>query len=468
MNNTLKIAFRNLSRQKKRVFLLGGAITFGIMIITLLNGFTGGITENVKENFSSIFGGHIFISGSEVTESGRVITVIRDESVIKKAIEPVSGYIRSVHKRSKVMAELIFGSKSCIQRIDGLDWGEEGFLESLPIVEGSVTSLSSSSGSSGVKGDEGLNIKKQAIILPVSTAKRLGIEVGESLIARLSTVTGQKNVGDFVLVATVKDQETFGISNAYAHIDYLNELLGLSDNEFQTLNIYLKNMDDIDWVANEIYERIKSLALVDSRLDGGSPMTSKEGEPSGSKRKAMASLIGGSMLSTSVTELWKGTKYSVITLNDMLSSVKDMVRVLNTVGFGIFIILLVITMVGITNSFRMTVRERTREIGTMRAIGMQRTGVRNILLTEAFFIALLGAIVGILLAFVAMLILGRIPIGSSFMWIFLHNGKVTFNVIFRDIVINLVVLIILSMVAAWGPAKRASKLTPAEALRTEF
>ena len=53
---SILIAFRNLNRQKKRSFLLGGAIAFGILIITLINGFTGSFVKNVGENFSHLLG----------------------------------------------------------------------------------------------------------------------------------------------------------------------------------------------------------------------------------------------------------------------------------------------------------------------------------------------------------------------------------------------------------------------------
>ena len=54
MNHSVRIAFRNLNRQKKRSFLLGGAIAFGILIVTLVNMFTGGLMENVQDNFAYI------------------------------------------------------------------------------------------------------------------------------------------------------------------------------------------------------------------------------------------------------------------------------------------------------------------------------------------------------------------------------------------------------------------------------
>ncbi len=53
MNTVLpRIAARNLLRQKKRTILLAGAIAFGIMIVTLINGFAGSFIQNVSENFA--------------------------------------------------------------------------------------------------------------------------------------------------------------------------------------------------------------------------------------------------------------------------------------------------------------------------------------------------------------------------------------------------------------------------------
>jgi len=51
---------------------------------------------------------------------------------------------------------------------------------------------------------------------------------------------------------------------------------------------------------------------------------------------------------------------------------------------------------------RMTIRERTREIGTIRAIGMQRKDVRNSFLYETGFLALFASLAGVAAAFIAM------------------------------------------------------------------
>ncbi|MCD6122706.1 MAG: FtsX-like permease family protein [Spirochaetales bacterium] len=458
MKNIVKIAFRNINRQKKRTFLLGGAIAFGILIITVLNGFTGGLADNIKENFSAIFGGQIFITGSEITDSGRIVSVIRNDKIIDEAVKPVKDEIKSAHKHSRALAEVIFGSKTDRQRIDGIDWNvEKDFASSLPIVEGSVKDLSN----------------PKVIILPVSTAKRLGVEIGESILVRLSTITGQQNVGDFILAATVRDQESMGISTGYANIDYLNSLLGMTPGEFQVYNIYLKSMENMDSVGDAIYAGLKKRAATEERLVT-TPTANDNSDAADSARqknmrRSFASLMGSSFFNAKNIEPWEGTKYSLITLNDMMGEVTAMVQVINTIGLGIFVLLLIITMVGVTNSFRMTILERVREIGTMRAIGMQRNSVRNIFLLEAFFTALAGAIAGLIAAGVVMFIVSRVTFSSSsFMWFFLRNGRMTFTVLPVNVLVNLVILSLLSLLAAWNPAKKASKMEAAQALRTEY
>ena len=450
MKNLIKIALRNTTRQKKRTALLGGAIAFGILIITLLNGFTAGLADNVRDNFSRIFGGQIFISGTILTKSGKPVNVIRDDTRLLGIVNNFEDRIKRYTRRSRTMGEVIFNSRSVIQRIDGVDWEDDkNFAASLPIVEGSVTHLN-----------------RQDLVLPVSTAKKLGVEIGESVLVRLSTVTGQKNVGDFVVVATVKDQEGFGISTAYASLDYLNELLKLKPGEYQILSIYVKDINEMDRIADGIYIKLKKIGPVETResAEVGSPEAMRK-----KTRKSFAMLMGGGPFFTVPKEKWIGTKFSVITLNDMMSQVVTMVNVLNTIGLVIFIILLIITMVGITNSYRMTMLERTREIGTMRAIGVQKHGIRDIFLLEALFVSIAGALVGIVLAFIAMFVVSQIPFGTgSMMWIFMKGGRVSFKVIPGQIAVNFLILILLSIVSALGPARKAAKLEPAVALRTEF
>lgn len=455
MKTTLRIAYRNTRRQKKRSFLLGGAIAFGVLVITLVNAFTYGMVGNIKNNFSYIFGGHIYIAGSELTSSGRVVNTISNNAPVEAALAEVKQYIKHVNRRSEAFAELIFGSKTTMQIIDGVDWTAESNLAGkLAVVQGSLDDLSD----------------PHALVLPKPVADKLGVAVGETVLARLSTATGQQNVGEFRLIAIIQDQTNFGFSAGYAHLAYVNELLSLKGDAYQSLNITLNDMKDMNQVSDTIYRILGEKAVVKPRVKFNMNMADDEdgnSEHADQEREAFARMFGGSVKNQD--KPWKGTKFAVTTLNDIMEPVMSMVGVLNTVSLVVFLILLVITMVGIMNTFRMIMIERTQEIGTMRAFGMQRKMVRNIFLAEALFIGLGGALAGLLVAGIVMLVFSFITFnGSPVLQFFMDNGRLTFRLIPAQVLGNLVLLMLLTLIAAYMPARAAAKLHPADALRAQY
>ena len=111
--------------------------------------------------------------------------------------------------------------------------------------------------------------------------------------------------------------------------------------------------------------------------------------------------------------------------------------------------------------------ERIKEIGTMRALGMQRKEVRRLFLLEAFFLSLGGALAGLIAAGLVMFILSRFFWGvDSPIFILLKNGYMTFRLSFLQVLLNIAVVLFMTLLAAFFPAKKAAKLEPAAALRT--
>ena len=123
-------------------------------------------------------------------------------------------------------------------------------------------------------------------------------------------------------------------------------------------------------------------------------------------------------------------------------------------------------MVGITNTFRMIMIERIKEIGTMRALGMQRGGIRGLFLMEAVILALAGAIFGLILAGIAMLILSKIFWGlDSPIFILLKNGYMTFRLMPVQVLQHFAIVAGLTALAAFFPARKAAKQPVVVALR---
>ena len=404
MRSLLRIAFRNTGRQKKRTLLLAGAIAFGVVVVTLLNGFTGGASRNIERLLTDLIGGHVYVSGTELTESRLIINVIRDweegaDSSLADAVTEVSGQIADLNRRSRTLGTLIFGSKQANHFIDGVDWhSEASFFPSLSLTAGSLP------------GPDDRN----ALILPESAAERLRVEVGDQVLVRVATVTGQQNVGELVLAATIEESGITAFSSAFVRLDYMGELIGAGADEFQVLNLYLRDPRQSNRVAEVLRARLPTAPQEDEEEASGQP----PGTP--------GALGAGVTRLADDEEPWEGTRYQITTLDDILAQVSDLFGVLDIVSLVVFLILLTITMVGVVNTFRMVLMERIREIGTMRAVGMQGGSVRGIFLMEAGFIGLIGALIGLLLAGIAMLVLGQLTLDTdSPLQFFLNDGRIT-------------------------------------------
>lgn len=134
------------------------------------------------------------------------------------------------------------------------------------------------------------------------------------------------------------------------------------------------------------------------------------------------------------------------------------------VMFGfLFVIVLVIVVLSVVNTIGMSVIERTREIGTLRALGLKRRGVLVMFATESALLGLAGSLAGILLTLtvVALLRLTGLtwipPVVTRRVPLEIHLGP-------TYMVVSLVALVLLSVLAAILPARRASRKGIIEAL----
>ena len=434
--NSLRIAFRNLSRQKKRSFLLGGAIAFGILIITLVNSFTAGFVENVQENFSHFFAGHVFLTGYEKSPSGRLITVIRDDEVLIETIELLENLpIQYLSRRSSLDGTLIFEGESIRQEVVGVNWRDERFLaDRLILTEGSM---------------ERVLADPRALILNEKMAERLNVEIGDTLLVQLQTVTGQQNVGELILAATSKDTGFFSAVSAYAHRSHVNRLLNIAEEEYISLGIFLEDMLLMERAAQALTDALEEKISLVPRFSG----------PQGFQEQRNQLL----------EEQWEGTRFQLFTIGDFLEPLNQVASTLNTVGLVVVLILFVIIMVGVTNTFRMVIHERIREIGTMRSLGLQRGGVRALFLLEALLLSLGGAVVGLVAAFLVALVLSLINFGTdNQFFIILREGHLLFKVMPARIAGNILIVGVLTLLAALIPAGRAARMDPAHALRKTY
>jgi putative ABC transport system permease protein len=130
----------------------------------------------------------------------------------------------------------------------------------------------------------------------------------------------------------------------------------------------------------------------------------------------------------------------------------------HSVAWGTSAIALLIGILGIANTMAMSVFERTREIGILRALGWKGRHVILLILTEATALGFVGGIIGICVGWGALRLLSSLPQTASI---------VSASVAPMHLLESLVIAIASGLLAGAYPAWRGARLSPVEALRYE-
>ena len=136
----------------------------------------------------------------------------------------------------------------------------------------------------------------------------------------------------------------------------------------------------------------------------------------------------------------------------------NQIRLATAMSWATSAIAMVLGSLGVLNTMMMSVFERTKEIGILRALGWRRTRVLNLILGESVMLGLAGAVLGSVLAFLGVKALVQFPMTRSFI-----NPNLPPTVLALGIVLG----VGLSFFGGFYPALRASALDPTEALRHE-
>lgn len=161
-----------------------------------------------------------------------------------------------------------------------------------------------------------------------------------------------------------------------------------------------------------------------------------------------------------------GSYYNVSTFADDKATVQTAINVMSTglAGFGFLTLLAAVF--GIINTQYISVLERTSQIGLMKSLGMRKSDVSKLFRYEAALIGLIGGIIGIIVAY-----------GITFLNPVIKNALKLQNTAGVDTnllqpnwlawVLLVLVLMIISILSGYLPARKAAKMNPIEALRTE-
>jgi putative ABC transport system permease protein len=430
-NMTFKIALRNLIQHRRRSLFLGAALAGVTTLLVLLNGLSEGVRSTMLNTATTLSTGHLNVGGFFKATAGQSAPVVTEYEKVREVVKKALPELRYSVARGRGWAKVISDRGSMQAGINGIDIKNEGgFKEVVQVVSGNLDDLS----------------QPNTILVFQKQLEKLEVKVGDAITISAQTTRGTSNTIDVRVVAIAKDVGMMSMWNVYVPGETLRTLYQLRPDTTGAIHLHLdeSKLGEIGPLAARLR---KSLA------DAGYRMMEPNPQAFWMKFEGVN------------REEWTGQKLDVTSWEDELSFMTWTVQALQGLSTVLLIILIAILVTGIMNTMWIAIRERTREIGTLRAIGMQRGAVARMFLIESLLLGLMGTTVGALIGAAIGLGLNAlhipVPIGVQ---LFLMSDHVFIAVKASILIGAVITLTIISGLAALYPSIRAARLRPIEAM----
>ncbi|MGE5576732.1 MAG: ABC transporter permease [Syntrophothermus sp.] len=414
MGEYVKIAFRNILRHKRRSLFTGLGMLVGAFVLTFGQAYNDGVQHQLFSTMIAADTGHILFTvrketgkGGDFEESMGQVTnwklLIKDPAAIDEVLANQPD-IRQVSGQITINGMISNGSKMFPGLITGIEPGKErDLLERV------------------MPADRGSNLSDDdpyGIYISHTTAARFGVQPGDSLTLVAQTADGGINALDFLVKGIFKKNAPWREYNSFINLSSAQELAMVGDGVTQ-IKVMLRDAG---------LAKTQAAAL----------------------RRVMPEKFN---LEIRDWEEAGGFYAGMILQNRILVAV-------------LYLVLFIVVAASVMNTMLMAVYERTREIGTMRAMGTARRQIVGLFLLEAVLLGLFAAGLGVILAGALSLWLGHVGIpafveamryayGADRAYPYLTGANVLFSYL---------TVVLLAAVASFYPALKASRLKPVEAL----
>jgi ABC-type antimicrobial peptide transport system permease subunit len=265
-------------------------------------------------------------------------------------------------------------------------------------------------------------------------AKRLNARMGDRIILELQTRYGQKNTGQFIVRGIVRDTSIFGYYKAYISRLTLNRLILYNDDDCSSVGFFFRNPGEAE------QKRVRLQEYVSGSVQTGPLVYDRDG------------------LARTRDVPWEGVRVFLYTLPVYLSEVAYLLDAMNIISYFLYGMMLLVILVSAAVTYRLILRERSREMGVMRTIGFYGRDLRLVLWTEIIILGIISMAAGLILA----RFLSWAVSFVSFAWfpgfeIFLKNEKLTALYLPRTMLINAALLLFVLAVLALFPSFRVSR-----------
>jgi putative ABC transport system permease protein len=426
-----QIALRNLLQHRRRTIFLGTAIGVVTSLLLLLGGLAAGIRHTMLRAATTLSTGHLNVGGFFKVTAGETSPVLGDYRRVMEVAKRHLPAGTTLAQRGRGWAKLISDRGSIQAGLAGIDLANEpGFKDVLQIVAGRLDDLT----------------QPNTILLFEEHLKKMDLKVGDALTISSQTSRGVANTVDVRVAAIAKNVGMLSRFSVFVPIDTLRELYQLRPDVTGAIHIHL---------PQEQLAHLPNIAqgLRTALAEAGFTMMEADAQAYWQKIPAMN------------REDWIGQRLDVSTWEDELSFITWTVKLLQGLSALLVTILIAIVITGIMNAMWIAVRERTREIGTLRAIGMQRRHVLWIFLLEAALLGLLGTLVGCVCASGLALAVNAAKIAVPLsVQLFLMSDRLRVVIEPQALIQAVFLISAVTTAAALYPAFRAARLKPINAM----
>jgi putative ABC transport system permease protein len=413
----LTLALRNLFRHKRRTLLTAAALVLGIALMVLGRAWTAAMERAVVDPAKDSTLGHIQVYAKDAAaDEGGEISFIVPQNNYRLLPEPRKVIERALAAEPRLAAGL---SRLMVGALlSSGDESMEGILIGIdPAARAAVyPAIALREGRHFEPGEKG-------VLLNRGVARKLSAKVGDTIVALGNTSDGRMSAVKLNVTGIwwVKGLEAYEWGACYADLAAVQDLMDAPDQA----GVLVLRQEDPKAPAAPIAAALNA-AFAREGIAAEARTWEEMGGP----------FVGG------------------MTLTRFVADIMDMVMTL-------------IVAAGVLNTALMSVFERTREVGTLRAFGARRSRVLVLYLAEAVLLGLGAAAMGGALGAVAVVFFGRYGIPAfSEAQRYSYGGDYLFPTLDWTTVITVPALMILvCVVAAFGPAVMAARMRPADSLR---
>ena len=384
------------------------AVTLGLFGILFMIAISNGMVEQKIEASIHNEISHIEIHNPEFMQDPSLSFSLDSVQNMENEITAVPG-VKAVTSRIKAQAMASTAATGAGVMVNAID----------PEIEKTVTNIHKLL----IDGDYfNSDTKSAPILISKKLSTKLKAKIGSKIVLTIQHTSGELAYGLFRVTGIYKTANTvFDEPNIFVRKDDLIALTGYGPGKASEIAILLDNTEYTDSVTATLTEKYPSLSVLS----------------------------------------WKKLEPILLALSSMMDQM----------SYILLIVILIAMAFGIINTMMMAVLERTRELGMLMAVGMNKRKVFLMIMLETVFLAMVGTIVGIIISAATINLTGHNGINFA-AWAEGYEAfgysALVYPRLYLDFYIAMTALVIITaIISSIYPARKALRFNPAAAIRED-